>query len=182
MTKRTKKAGIVGKYGTRYGASLRKQIKKMEVSQHAKYFCEFCGKYAVKRKAVGIWGCKDCGKVKAGGAYTLNTASAVTISIALELDSILIVTLKLKAGKLVAYNIRKICLLICVFQDVTIGTMYHFNQNSKLEAGKRVAYDIRNTPLFVLFRLESPCWADLVALKHKKKRDRVRPSLKVEAV
>nr|GMC89427.1 60S ribosomal protein L37a isoform X1 [Ipomoea batatas] len=78
-TKRTKKAGIVGKYGTRYGASLRKQIKKMEVSQHSKYFCEFCGKYAVKRKAVGIWGCKDCGKVKAGGAYTLNTASAVTV-------------------------------------------------------------------------------------------------------
>ena len=71
QTKRTKKAGIVGKYGTclknmayfsisdlgyevnlanynvvgtRYGASLRKQIKKMEVSQHSKYFCEFCGK------------------------------------------------------------------------------------------------------------------------------------------
>ncbi|XP_077210740.1 large ribosomal subunit protein eL43z-like isoform X1 [Tasmannia lanceolata] len=79
QTKRTKKAGIVGKYGTRYGASLRKQIKKMEISQHSKYFCEFCGKYAVKRKVVGIWGCKDCGKVKAGGAYTLNTASAVTV-------------------------------------------------------------------------------------------------------
>ncbi|OAE27938.1 hypothetical protein AXG93_3309s1350 [Marchantia polymorpha subsp. ruderalis] len=79
LTKRTKKAGIVGKYGTRYGASLRKQIKKMEVSQHSKYFCEFCGKFAVKRKAVGIWNCKDCGKVKAGGAYTLNTASAVTV-------------------------------------------------------------------------------------------------------
>ena len=30
--------------GTRYGASLRKQIKKMEVSQNSKYFCEFCGK------------------------------------------------------------------------------------------------------------------------------------------
>ena len=30
--------------GTRYGASLRKQIKKMEVSQHSRYFCEFCGK------------------------------------------------------------------------------------------------------------------------------------------
>ncbi|GAY64314.1 hypothetical protein CUMW_232580 [Citrus unshiu] len=68
-----------GRNRTRYGASLRKQIKKMEVSQHSKYFCEFCGKYAVKRKAVGIWGCKDCGKVKAGGAYTLNTASAVTV-------------------------------------------------------------------------------------------------------
>ncbi|KAL5990287.1 60S ribosomal protein L37A [Asimina triloba] len=47
----------VGKYGKRYGVSLRKQIKKMEVSQHAKYFC----------------------KVKAGGAYTLNIASAVTV-------------------------------------------------------------------------------------------------------
>eukprot|EP00850_Spirogloea_muscicola_P008116 SM000042S15383 [mRNA] locus=s42:639848:641448:- [translate_table: standard] len=79
QTKRTKKAGICGKYGTRYGASLRKQVKKMEVSQHSKYFCEFCGKFSVKRKAVGIWNCKDCGKVKAGGAYTLNTASAVTV-------------------------------------------------------------------------------------------------------
>jgi hypothetical protein len=27
----TKKVGITGKYGTRYGASLRKQVKKMEV-------------------------------------------------------------------------------------------------------------------------------------------------------
>lgn len=33
--------------GTRYGASLRKQIKKMEVSQHSKFFCEFCGKVMV---------------------------------------------------------------------------------------------------------------------------------------
>ncbi|CAI5498063.1 unnamed protein product [Closterium sp. Naga37s-1] len=78
MTKRTKKAGIVGKYGTRYGASLRKQVKKMEVSQHAKYFCEFCGKFSVKRQVVGIWHCKHCNKTKAGGAYVLNTAAAVT--------------------------------------------------------------------------------------------------------
>eukprot|EP00775_Hariotina_reticulata_P004037 gene4037-4284_t len=70
-SKRTKKVGIVGKYGTRYGASLRKQIKKMEVSQHSKYFCQFCGKFAVKRIAVGIWGCKACKKTQAGGAYVL---------------------------------------------------------------------------------------------------------------
>ncbi len=42
--KHTKKVGICGKYGTRYGATLRKVIKKMEVSQHAKYGCSFCGK------------------------------------------------------------------------------------------------------------------------------------------
>lgn len=28
----------------RYGASLRKQIKKMEITQHARYTCTFCGK------------------------------------------------------------------------------------------------------------------------------------------
>lgn len=44
QTKRTRKVGIVGKYGTRYGASLRKVIKKMEVSQHSRFFCNFCGK------------------------------------------------------------------------------------------------------------------------------------------
>ena len=72
-------AGIVGKYGTRYGASLRKVVKKQEVSQHSKFFCDFCGKYAVKRQAVGIWKCAGCKKTKAGGAYTLNTSAAVTV-------------------------------------------------------------------------------------------------------
>ena len=44
QAKRTKKVGIVGKYGTRYGSSLRKMVKKMEISQHATYTCVFCGK------------------------------------------------------------------------------------------------------------------------------------------
>mmetsp|Transcript_4073 Transcript_4073/g.6682 ORF Transcript_4073/g.6682 Transcript_4073/m.6682 type:complete len:93 (+) Transcript_4073:139-417(+) len=79
MAKRTKKVGIVGKYGTRYGASLRKIIKKMEVSQHAKFACQFCSKFAVRRQAVGIWGCKACGKVVAGGAYVMNTAASLTV-------------------------------------------------------------------------------------------------------
>jgi len=79
MAKRTKKVGIVGKYGTRYGASLRKVVKKQEVSQHSKFFCDFCGKYSVKREAVGIWKCGGCNKTKAGGAYTLNTSAAVTV-------------------------------------------------------------------------------------------------------
>jgi len=39
MGKHTKKVHITGKYGVRYGASLRKQIKKIEVTQHAKYTC-----------------------------------------------------------------------------------------------------------------------------------------------
>jgi large subunit ribosomal protein L37Ae len=79
MAKRTKKVGVVGKYGTRYGASLRKQVKKMEITQHATYTCTFCGKDAVKRRAVGIWSCKGCNKTMAGGAWTVSTTAAATV-------------------------------------------------------------------------------------------------------
>merc|ERR1712176_1213603 len=76
MSKRTKKVGIVGKYGTRYGSSLRKQVKKMEISQHAKYTCMFCGKLSVKRSAVGIWNCRTCGKIYVGGRAEHHQASS----------------------------------------------------------------------------------------------------------
>ena len=79
MGKRTHKVGICGKFGTRYGASLRKMIKKFEESQHARYTCPFCGKVnmindyqtAIKRQAVGIWKCRGCNKLIAGGAWEL---------------------------------------------------------------------------------------------------------------
>lgn len=71
MGKRTKKVGICGKYGTRYGATLRKLLKKIEVTQHSKYTCSFCGKDAVKRQVTGIWNCSGCRKSVAGGAYQL---------------------------------------------------------------------------------------------------------------
>merc|ERR1712154_436179 len=58
MAKRTKKVGIVGKYGTRYGASLRKLIKRMEVSQHKRYTNPYTGSDTLKRHSVGIWECK----------------------------------------------------------------------------------------------------------------------------
>lgn len=52
MAKRTKKVGIVGKYGTRYGASLRKIVKKMEVTQHKRYQSPFCGANSLKRTGI----------------------------------------------------------------------------------------------------------------------------------
>ncbi|KAI9511389.1 hypothetical protein F5148DRAFT_1146839 [Russula earlei] len=63
QTKRTRKVGVTGKYGTRYGASLRKQVKKD----------------SVKRQAVGIWKCRGCKKVIAGGAWTVSTTAAATV-------------------------------------------------------------------------------------------------------
>jgi large subunit ribosomal protein L37Ae len=77
MGKRTKKVGIVGKYATRYGASLRKMVKKIEISQHDTYVCMFCGKKTLSRSSVGIWHCKKCKKTIAGGAWTPTTPAAL---------------------------------------------------------------------------------------------------------
>ena len=78
MAKRTKKVGICGKYGCRYGASLRKVVKKFEITQRSKYVSPFSGKECVKRVATGIWKCKSTNRKIAGGAYMLSTAAAVT--------------------------------------------------------------------------------------------------------
>lgn len=37
-----------------YGASLRKQVKKMEITQHAKYVCTFCGVRYPRRVDAGL--------------------------------------------------------------------------------------------------------------------------------
>ena len=86
MAKRTKKVGVVGKYGTRYGASLRKTVKKMEITQHAKYTCTFCGKDSMKRHSVGIWYCntKNCRIKVAGGAWTYSTTAAASVRSAIR--------------------------------------------------------------------------------------------------
>merc|ERR1712226_1054080 len=86
MAKRTKKVGVVGKYGTRYGASLRKTVKKMEITQHSKYICTFCGKENMKRQAVGIWKCgtKNCRVIVAGGAWTYSTSAAASVRSAIR--------------------------------------------------------------------------------------------------
>ena len=47
MAKRTRKAGVTGKYGTRYGGAIRKIVKKFELQQRAKYVCPPCGKVSM---------------------------------------------------------------------------------------------------------------------------------------
>ncbi|CAD8093133.1 unnamed protein product [Paramecium sonneborni] len=78
MTKKTKKVGITGKYGTRYGASLRKIIKKFEISQHQRYFNTFTGAHSLKRQAIGIWRCTQTGLQIAGGAWEVNTPAGLS--------------------------------------------------------------------------------------------------------
>ncbi|XP_049632180.1 60S ribosomal protein L37a-like [Suncus etruscus] len=73
--------GIMGKYGRHYSISLQKMVKKIEISQHAKYTCSFFSKTKMKRRAVGIWHCGSCMKTIAGGPWAYNPISAATVKI-----------------------------------------------------------------------------------------------------
>ena len=78
MENRTRKVGITGKYATRYGQKLRKQVKAIEILQRVKSICPFCGKKSIKRQATGIWRCRGCRRAIAGGAWEFVTTAATT--------------------------------------------------------------------------------------------------------
>ena len=84
MSKGTLKVGITGKYGARYGSTLRKRMKPFEESQHAKYECTACGKMAVKRVVVGVWQCRICKHKYAGAAYSPRSASGQSFNALLK--------------------------------------------------------------------------------------------------
>ncbi|WXG42890.1 MAG: 50S ribosomal protein L37ae [Promethearchaeati archaeon SRVP18_Atabeyarchaeia-1] len=66
---RTKKAGTTGRFGSRYGATVRKRVKEIEKEQKSYHKCPNCETRALRRVAVGIWQCKKCNMTFAGGAW-----------------------------------------------------------------------------------------------------------------
>ncbi|MDD5959270.1 MAG: 50S ribosomal protein L37Ae [Methanobrevibacter wolinii] len=70
---RTKKVGITGKYGARYGRKAKRSVKVIEENMKKNHVCPQCDRPGVKRIAAGIWKCKKCGAVFTGGAYTPET-------------------------------------------------------------------------------------------------------------
>jgi len=67
---KTKKVKAAGRYGTRYGRSVRVKIAEIETLQRKKQKCLFCSGVA-KRTSKGIWQCKKCNKKFASHAYYL---------------------------------------------------------------------------------------------------------------
>lgn len=78
---RTKVVGSAGRFGARYGATLRKKVRIIEEKMRAPHRCPRCrvpGK--LKRVSVGIWTCRKCGYTFAGGAWVPRTAVGRTFS------------------------------------------------------------------------------------------------------
>ncbi len=74
MARRTKKVGIAGRFGPRYGSTLRKRWKEVMERRYQEHLCPFCGITSRKKRiSVGIWKCPKCGAVWAGGAYVPRT-------------------------------------------------------------------------------------------------------------
>jgi large subunit ribosomal protein L37Ae len=69
MTHGTKKVGIAGKYGARYGVKIRKRLSETESERAQKRQCPRCMHVAVKRTDTGIWVCRHCDYKYAAGAY-----------------------------------------------------------------------------------------------------------------
>jgi large subunit ribosomal protein L37Ae len=71
MTTKTKKVKSSGRFGARYGRSVRAKLVEVESKQRQKQKCPFCARLGVKRVASGIWECSKCNKKFASNAYYL---------------------------------------------------------------------------------------------------------------
>jgi len=72
MTSKLKKVKSAGRFGARYGKTLRDRLSKVESKQRKKQKCPFCKKLGVKRLSKGVWKCNKCGKKFASDTYYLN--------------------------------------------------------------------------------------------------------------
>ncbi len=75
----TKTLGAAGRFGVRYGQSVKKRITEIENKQRQRQQCPYC-KGRVKRASKGIWQCKKCGKRFAGPAYYLDQQSEKSLN------------------------------------------------------------------------------------------------------
>lgn len=74
MTTKLKKTKSAGRFGPRYGKTVKARLVKIEEKQRKKQTCPFCNKQGAKRIAKGLWQCtkSNCGKKFASDAYYLD--------------------------------------------------------------------------------------------------------------
>ncbi|MFO8050276.1 MAG: 50S ribosomal protein L37ae [Thermoplasmatota archaeon] len=79
MSRRTKKVGSSGRFGPRYGISVKKRIRSIDQRRTSRYTCPKCYKKNVKRVSSGIWECRSCSHKFTGGAYSPTTGKFKTL-------------------------------------------------------------------------------------------------------
>jgi large subunit ribosomal protein L37Ae len=72
MPIKLKKTKSAGRFGARYGRSVKAKLIKVEEKQRKKQRCPYCKKLGVKRLSSGIWKCSKCNKKFAAGTYYLD--------------------------------------------------------------------------------------------------------------
>jgi large subunit ribosomal protein L37Ae len=72
MPTKSKKSKSSGRFGAKYGRSVRAKLVKVETKQRVKQKCPFCEKLGVKRLSKGIWQCSKCNKKFASNTYYLD--------------------------------------------------------------------------------------------------------------
>jgi len=72
MGSKLKKTKSAGRFGARYGRSVRAKIVEVESKQRKKQKCPLCGRLGAKRLSKGIWKCSKCNKKFASNTYVLN--------------------------------------------------------------------------------------------------------------
>ncbi len=83
MARRTRQVGVVGRYGPRYGVRIRRRVQEIEETRRGTHVCPKCQAPKVQRRSSGVWQCRHCGHVFAGGAYR----PVVTTSFKRELEA-----------------------------------------------------------------------------------------------
>ena len=68
------------RFGSRYGARLRKKLGDIEKQQKATYRCPYCEYDKVKRLFIGVWKCDKCEAKFTGKAYTVTKKKKNQIS------------------------------------------------------------------------------------------------------
>lgn len=65
----TKKTGSAGRFGSRYGRTIRQKVADIEKRQKRKQLCPYCKHNTAKRISMGIFSCLKCNSKFTSGAY-----------------------------------------------------------------------------------------------------------------
>jgi large subunit ribosomal protein L37Ae len=75
MSQGTEDVGSSGRFGPRYGTSVRRRIQAIEEVQHDEHRCPQCLTGDLERVSTSIWQCRKCDHKFAGGAYQPQTSA-----------------------------------------------------------------------------------------------------------